>query len=194
MRTALLCCLLVSCVAAPARADCNTEVERLRAQVAQIADPAAHARFLDLVRGVVRQMMEGDEEECRRAVEAADQAIELPAAPAPAPAAESPPAAAPLPPLRDPGPPPRLIGTAIGPTSRTAIFAGRDGAPVTVLEGEPIGGYTVLAIRPSEVDATGGGVVRTLRVGLGGDVPVPVAAEPPPPDLGHRQGSNQHLE
>lgn len=190
MRSALLWCLLASCLAAPARADCNAEVERLRGAVAQITDPAAHALFLDLVRGAVRQMMEGDEEECRRAVEAADKAADAPQghAPSPSPATVTPPAP------RDPGPPPLLLGTTVGPSSRMAIFAGRDGAAVTVLEGETIGGYTVQAIRPAEVDAIGGGVVRTLRVGLGGNTPVPAAAEPPPPDLAHRQGSDQHRE
>ena len=200
MRSSLPWCLFAACVIAlatsPAHADCDTDVARLRSKVAQFTDPTANTHFVDLVRAAVRQMMEGDEEECRRAVEAADKAIDTPAEPVPAPAAPPPPPAAALAPSplpRDPGPAPRLLGTAIGPSSRIAIFAGRDGMSMTVFEGDPIGGYTVQAIRHAEVDAIGGGTVRTLHVGLGDGAPAD-AAKPPPPNPGHGQGSDQHLE
>lgn len=192
MHSSLLRCLLGACLvvpaAAPARADCDSDVARLRLHVAQIADPAAHARYIELVGAAVRQLMEGDEEACRRAVEATTTAPDAPdqALPAAAPA--------PSPPPGNPGPPPRLVGTAIGPSLRIAIFAGADGTAVAVPEGESVGGYTVRAIRPAEVDAVGGGMVQTLHVGLGGDGMPPAPAPPPPPSRGHRQGTEQHDE
>ena len=136
-------------------------------------------------------------EETRRsqqAVEAANKADDASAEPAPVPdvsPAVSP--AAPLPAQRDPGPAPQLHGTVIDSSSRVGLFVGRDGTLVQVREGEPIGGFMVQAIRPGEADVIGAGVLRTVRVGVGGDTPTQVG-EAPPPDLAHVQGSDQHRE
>jgi hypothetical protein len=195
MRSHLLLCLFASFVmtgASPARADGNLGVERLRRQAAQVGDQAAHPHFIELVGAAERQMVEGDEAASLRAVAAADKADDASAERAPIQAVLPP---APQSAQRDPGPAPRLQGTVIGPSSRIGLFASRDGTLVQVSEGEPIDGYTVQAIRPAEVDVIGGGVVRTLRVGVGGDVPAPVDPAPRP-DPGHRQGSgsDQHPE
>ena len=202
MRSRLLFSVPALCfviAAAPsARADCNLAVERLRRQAAQIADQAGHPHFIELVRAAERQMMEGDEEACQQAVEAANKADDasaehapIPAALPPVPPAVSPPA--PVPAQRDPGPAPQLHGTVIDSSSRVGLFAGRDGTLVQVREGEPIGGFTVQAIRPGEADVIGAGVLRTVRVGVGGDAPTQVG-EASPPDLAHVQGSDQHRE
>lgn len=79
MRSFLLWSVLASSVvvpvASPARAACDVEVGRLRQQAAGLADPAAHAHFIALVHAAERQMMEGYDDACLQAVEAADAAL-----------------------------------------------------------------------------------------------------------------------
>ncbi|WP_458094231.1 hypothetical protein [Roseomonas sp. WA12] len=84
---------------------------------------------------------------------------------------------------------PRLTGTLVTSAGRSAIFASGP-APVVVQEGGRIGGYTVMRIEPGQVLLTGPGGARTVNPGFDPTRPAaPVAARSPVPASGSLAGS-----
>lgn len=93
---------------------------------------------------------------------------------------------------------PRLSGVVIGPSGKTAIFAGGENSkPIAVDEGKTLGPYTVQAITPNAVTVTGPEGERSLTVtadattrdALAAEIPrVQQAPQPPQQAPGMRPG------
>jgi hypothetical protein len=79
---------------------------------------------------------------------------------------------------------PRLTGIAVSPAGRSAIFAGAAaGKPIVVGEGGSVGGYTVRAIAPGQVQVVGPGGARTLSPVFDPTLPAVTAEAPRPPGM-----------
>lgn len=74
---------------------------------------------------------------------------------------------------------PRLTGILIGPTGRSAIFAGADERrPVVLREGGSLGAFTVRSITPTQVTVLGPAGPRVLRPSFDGAAPAPGPTSP----------------
>ena len=89
---------------------------------------------------------------------------------------------------------PRLLGTAITPDERTALFLlPATSGTVRVAEGERIGGLRVTHIEPGSVRVETEAGVKTLTVGVGTAVWRPKPATKAEMQA-HTQGGDQHPE
>jgi hypothetical protein len=68
----------------------------------------------------------------------------------------------------------RLAGIVVEPERRLAIFAVAGGKPVTVTEGEEIGGWQILTITAKEISVRGPGGTKTLQPKIDPSATAPV--------------------